>query len=235
MASSMDFFDAVRARRSIRRFLPEPVPPEVIEKALDAAILAPNSSNTQTWDFHWVRTPERKARLVELCLGQSAARTASDLMVIVADPRTWRRSLPELQAWVRSVGAPRPVQVYYDKLIPFTYRWGFLNSLAPIKWLISFLPGLFRPMPRGPHTRRDGQEVAIKSAALAAENFVLAISAQGYDTCMMEGFDAWRVRRMLGLGSAASVVMVIAVGRAAPDGTWGPQLRLDREKVIHRS
>lgn len=230
----MEFFDAVRARRSIRRFLPEPVPESVIEQALDAALLAPNSSNMQTWDFYWVRSPERRDRLVHLCLNQSAARTAAELLVIVADPATWRRSLPDVQAYVREVEAPAPVKLYYDKLVPFTYRWGFLNAMAPIKWLVSFLPGLFRPMPRGPHSRRDGQEVAIKSAALAAENFVLALSAQGYSSCMMEGFDEWRVKHLLRLGSSARIVMVVAAGKEAPDGTWGPQFRIDRNKVIHR-
>jgi nitroreductase len=230
----MDFFDAVRARRSIRRFLAEPVPEGIIEQALDAAILAPNSSNMQTWDFFWARSPEAKAALVPLCLSQSAARTASDLVVFVADPATWRRSLPEIQQWVREVGAPKPVQTYYDRLVPVTYRWGFLNAMAPLKWLVSFVPGLFRPMPRGPVSRRDGQEVAIKSGALAAENFVLALSAQGYDSCMMEGFDEWRVKRFLKLSSSARVVMVVAVGKAAPNGTWGSQFRMDRSKVVHR-
>lgn len=230
----MDFFDAVRARRSIRRFLAEPVPEQVIEQSLDAAILAPNSSNMQTWDFYWARSPEAKATLVPLCLSQSAARTASDLVVFVADPATWRRSLPEVQAWVREVGAPKPVQTYYDRLVPVSYRWGFLNALAPLKWLVSFVPGLFRPMPRGPVSRRDGQEVAIKSCALAAENFVLALSAQGYDSCMMEGFDEWRVKRLLDLPASARVVMIVAVGQSAPNGTWGGRFRIDRQKVIHR-
>ncbi|MEB3298832.1 MAG: nitroreductase family protein, partial [Candidatus Sericytochromatia bacterium] len=186
------------------------------------------------WDFYWVRSPERKARLVELCLNQSAARTAAELVVFAADPGTWRRSLPEIQAWIREIEAPGPVKIYYDKLVPFTYRWGVFNALAPLKRLVSFLPGLFRPMPRGPHSRRDGQEVAIKSTALAAENFVLALAAQGYGSCMMEGFDEWRVKRFLGLGGSARVVMVVGVGKAGTDGTWGPRFRIDREKVIHR-
>jgi nitroreductase len=106
--------------------------------------------------------------------------------------------------------------------------------MAPLKWLISTVPGLFRPMPRGPHTRRDGQEVAIKSCALAAENFVLALAAQGYDSCMMEGFDEWRVKRLLDLPASARVVMIVAVGKSAPNGTWGGRFRIDRQKVIHR-
>ncbi len=229
----MDFFEAVRARRSIRRFREEAVPEGVVQKALEAAVLAPNSSNMQTWDFYWVRTADRKAKLVEYCFGQSAARTAAELVVVTADPRLWRRSNPEMIQFVESVNAPKPVVFYYKKLIPVTYRWGFLNSLLPIKWLLATATGLFRPITRGPFSKRDLQEVAIKSAALAAENFVLAISAQGYSTCMMEGFDESRVKRLLGLSGASRVVMVIAVGREGERGTWGPQMRIANEKVIH--
>lgn len=55
----------------------------------------------------------------------------------------------------------------------------------------------------------------MKSAALAAENFVLAVTAEGFDTCMMEGFDEPRVRRLLGLARHYRVAMVIAIGKAA--------------------
>ena len=82
----MEFFEAVKNRRSIRKFTDENVPDSVVEKALEAAVLAPNSSNVQTWDFYWVRTPEKKKKLVSYCLNQSAARTAQHLVVIVGDP-----------------------------------------------------------------------------------------------------------------------------------------------------
>jgi hypothetical protein len=52
-------------------------------------------------------------------------------------------------------------------------------------------------MPRGPHSRRDLQEVAIKSAALAPENFALALEAEGFSSCMMEGYDARCVKKLL--------------------------------------
>jgi nitroreductase len=77
------------------------------------------------------------------------------------------------------------------------------------------------------------QEVAIKSAALASENLVLALTAQGYATCMMEGFDEVRVRNLLRLSASARVVMVIAVGLEGERGTWGPQFRIPTEQVVH--
>ncbi len=112
------------------------------------------------------------------------------------------------------------------------YRWGIFNSLAPLKWLMATIAGFFRPISRSPFTRRDLQEVAIKSAALAAENFVLALTAQGFQTCMMEGFDEWRVKRLLKMSWSERVVMVVGCGEAAPDGTWGPRFRLPLESVV---
>ncbi len=229
----MDYFEAVSKRRSIRKYTDETVPDSVIEKALDAAILAPNSSNTQTWDFYWIKNDGKRKKLVEYCLNQSAARTANQLLVITADPARWKRSQKPLVNWVESVNAPKIVIFYYKKLIPYTYRWGFLNSWALIKWISMTLTGFFRPITRGPSTRRGLQEVAIKSAALAAENFVLAITSQGYSTCMMEGFDECRVRRLLKLSRSSRVVMVISIGRESDRGTWGPQFRLPRSEVVH--
>lgn len=229
----MDFEEVVRKRRSIRKFRDEVFPEDKVKKALELAMLAPNSSNVQTWDFHWVKTPEKKKKLVEACLSQSAARTASHLIAVTADGKAWRRSQKPLVNWVRSVNAPKVVIQYYEKLIPVTYNSGFMNIFAPLKWLTFFLTGLFRPIMRGPITNRDISEVAVKSAALACENFVLAITSLGGATCMMEGFDECRVKKLLNLNSSTRVVMVVSVGYEGERGTWGPQFRLPYEQVVH--
>ena len=145
-------------RRSVRQHTDEPVPEEVMRKAFAAAVLAPNSSNTQTWNFYWVKTPEKRSRLVRACFGQAAARTAQELVVIVANPKLWRRSQPGLLQYVDSIQAPKPVRLYYEKLIPLMYIWGPFSLFGYLKWLGFTLAGLFRPVPRGPYTRRDQQE-----------------------------------------------------------------------------
>lgn len=229
----MELFEAIQQRRSIRRYTTKQVPSEIITKALEHALLAPNSSNSQTWNFYWVKSEDKKKKLIHYCLDQSAARTASDLIVVVASPLSWKRSHLELAAFVKSVNAPKSVIFYYQKLFPTMYRWGFLNSLGYTKKLIFFLTSLFKPIMRGPGSLRDIQEVCIKSAALAAENFVLGITAQGYSSCMMEGFDEPRVKKLLSLKYSDRVVMVISVGEEAERGTWGPRFRLDSKKMIH--
>jgi nitroreductase len=48
------FDDVVRERRSIRGFLPKPVPQALIEKVLTQAQLAPSNCNAQPWVVHVV-------------------------------------------------------------------------------------------------------------------------------------------------------------------------------------
>ncbi len=226
----MDFFEVIEKRRSIRKFTDETVPEAIMRRAFDAAVLAPNSSNTQTWNFYWIRNADKKKRMAELCMSQSAARTAQELVAITAAPSYWKRSLPGLIRFIESVHAPSPVQQYYRKLIPFIYRGGLF---APIKWLLAWAVIGVRPSQRIPATRRDLQEVAIKSAALAAENFVLALTAQGFDTCMMEGFDEWRVKRLLRLRRDERVLMIVGIGKEGPRATWGPRFRISTSEVVH--
>lgn len=229
----MDFFETVEKRRSIRPFGTDSVPEAVIRRAFEAAILAPNSSNLQTWDFYWVRKADAKAQLSTICLNQAAARTAAELIVVTADAERWRRSQPQVLRFVESVNAPGSVLRYYKSHIPKLYKVG--PHWALLRFIKFWWDGLKAPMMRGPLTRRDQQEIAIKSAALAAENFVLGITAQGYDTCMMEGFDLWRLKKLLKLPRTTRVLMVIAVGKA-PDsgkGTWGPRFRMPLAEVVH--
>jgi nitroreductase len=73
---------------------------------------------------------------------------------------------------------------------------------------------------------------AVKSTALACENFMLAIRAQDFDTCPMEGFDKKRVHALLTLPGDAVITMVIGVGRRGPKGVTLPRMRGDRKRFV---
>jgi len=57
------FLDLARSRRSIRRYLDEPVPRELVEKILDAARWAPSAHNRQPWRFAVIERAETKHAL----------------------------------------------------------------------------------------------------------------------------------------------------------------------------
>jgi len=47
----MDTLDAIRTRRSIRKYLDKPVPQDVLQQVLRAAMYAPSACNAQPWQF----------------------------------------------------------------------------------------------------------------------------------------------------------------------------------------
>jgi nitroreductase len=224
----INLFEAIETRRSVRKYTNEPVPRSVIEKALDAALLAPNSSNLQPWEMYWVTNPEKKAQLVTACLSQSSAATAAELIVFVARTDTWRRNRALLLQTLNERGGPPSPQLdYYNKIVPLFYAHGWFDLVGLLKAIFIPIVGLFRPVPRGPFSTPALKATLSKTVALACENFMLAITAQGYSTCPMEGFDEQRVKKILGLGGSATIVMVISVGKEDPAGIYGPRLRLN--------
>lgn len=81
----MDVLEAIKGRRSIRAFKSENVPPEIVEKLIDAARWAPSAGNIQPWEFIIVRKPEIKRRLVEAALGQTFIEEAPVVIVVCAN------------------------------------------------------------------------------------------------------------------------------------------------------
>ena len=86
------FEQIIQKRRSNRLFdVNIPVDDSVIQRSLERAILSPNSSNMQLWEFHWIHSPEKKAEFHALCLGQSAAKNPAHLVVFVTRQDHWKQ------------------------------------------------------------------------------------------------------------------------------------------------
>lgn len=64
----MDVYEAVTSRRAVRGFTDQPVPREVLERVLSAAVWSPSGSNIQPWNPYVVTgalLDELKTRAVE--------------------------------------------------------------------------------------------------------------------------------------------------------------------------
>lgn len=228
------FRQTVITRRSVRKFTDKPIPKAVLDDCLDMAMLAPNSSNLQPWDFYVIRTPSVRKQMVAACMGQNAAGTAQELIAVVARTGTYLdHARLNVQQWPGGQAAPKVWKDYYQKLVPVLYTQGPLNSLGLLKKGVASVYGRFRPAPRGPFSHAEMKVWAVKSAALAAENLMLAFRAHGFDTCPMEGFDEARVNKLLKLPADGTVIMVIGAGERAEDGIYYPQMRFDRRRFIH--
>ncbi len=63
MAQTTDIFEVIRTNRAIRRFRPDPVPQEMLDQVLDAAVHAPSGGNSQRWRFLVLTDPEVRAKV----------------------------------------------------------------------------------------------------------------------------------------------------------------------------
>ena len=229
-----DFSCVVESRRSIREFDGSPIPAAVVRDCLRLALLAPSSGNLQQCEIHWLRDPRKKREAVGLFVSQRAVTTCGELFVVFARTATWERNRSLLLEELRRRFDRVPAQLirYYQRVVPAAYRIGPLGLGGRIKRLIAWIAGLRGVFPTGATSRADLDVWAAKSAALACQNFMLALRAAGYDSCPMEGADWPKVRRFLGLPGDAVPVMGIAAGRASPDRPPLPRIRLDPSLFI---
>ncbi len=61
-----NLLELVKNRRSIRRFKPEPIPDDYVEKIIEVALWAPSGANSQPWEFITIKEKELKDRIVAL-------------------------------------------------------------------------------------------------------------------------------------------------------------------------
>jgi nitroreductase len=235
---SKEFQEIVNFRRSNRAFNSEiQVPDEVVQRSLERAVLSPNSSNMQLWEFHWIRSEEELRKYSALCLDQQAAKTAKHMVVFVTRRDKWRErarwNLEKIKDTV--VGNPNKRQLsamaYYGKIMPLIYANDIFGFMTLVRKSISFFMGLRKPFYRTGGLAKQ-RIVVHKSCALAAQTFMLSVSAEGFHTCPMEGFDELRVKKAMKLPYAAEINMIISVGKGTEEGVWGPRFRVPNEEVI---
>lgn len=200
----MDVLEAITTRRSVRGFLPDPVPRAVIEAILAAAARAPSGSNIQPWKVR-VTTGAEKERL------SAALRAAHEAGAQVPRdyhyyPRQWREPylarrrklgwelyrLAGVAKGDRAAGAAQRARNFDFFGAPVGLFFTIDRDLEQGSWLDY---GMF-----------------LQSVMLAARRF-------GLDTCPQAAFCDHHdvVRAVLGLPDAEALVCGMSLGFADPD------------------
>ena len=235
--------EAITYRRSVRIYKDDvALDDEKVKQCLVNASLAPTSSNMQLWEFYHVTDKTKLKALAKSCFDQPAAKTAQQLVVVVTRKDLWRkRSNANLEFLKKGYGNKSKEDYstrekftlkYYSQLIPTLYM-EFLGIFGSLKYVFFQTVGLFRPIYR--QVRNSDMRIVVhKSAALAAENFMVSMAAIGYDTCPMEGSDTLRVKKILNLPRGAEINMIIGCGLRDDNGVYGPRFRIPFEEVYHK-
>jgi nitroreductase len=93
----METWDALRARRNVRRYSDRPIPAEDLDRILEGARRTPSAGNRQWWDFVVVTERERLQRLSTVWQGARHVASSAATIAIVASHTEGARDREILQ------------------------------------------------------------------------------------------------------------------------------------------
>jgi len=97
-----EFIDIIFSRRSIRKYKDTPVPREILETLLRAAMAAPSATNAQPWEFVVVTNPETLAKLRS---GLPFAKMNAPAVICVLGSERMQKSKIGSRFWVQDCSA----------------------------------------------------------------------------------------------------------------------------------
>ena len=216
------FHEVVDSRRSVRIYAADGVPDDVVDRCVDAAHKAPNSSNLQCWELHRVSSADKKQALVEACLGQPAASTAPELFVFVARPDLWKRNNRwMIEEFDRRGDTPERAYQYFRKITKIAYTQG---RVCMGETRVVSAQGVVQAHPQGAHRLGGHARVGPQEHGLVIGPFhvghaggrVRHVSHGGHGQrsgqerswdCRVEARCAWWSRRESGLRRGCTVLV----------------------------
>ena len=185
-------WEAIKVRRSIRKFAPDDVPDEMIEQMLEAARLAPSGSNRQPWCFMVVKDQESKQALCRMCAEQKFIEEAPVVIVCFGDPERYSRK-----------EAKKRRQEFMESGVLETLS----GRLAD--------PKVRAAMELAPEPSPDQVRIpVIANTYIAIEHLVLMATALGLGTCWV-GAGSREINRYFGVDDKLVPVAVVPVGYPA--------------------
>jgi len=203
-------WEAIIARRSIRKFRPDDVSDEIVEQLLEAARLAPSGGNRQPWRFIVVKDFGIKKELRRICLGQKFVEEAPVVFVCFGDFD--RYSVDSRSKRNREFMDFGVLETLSGKFADPKFREDLYSRPVQSK------AELFMPV--------------AANAYIAIEHIVLMATALGLGSCWIGGFeDAREINRLFNLPHNLVPLIVLPVGY--PDGKLPPpRPRLSHDDIV---
>ncbi|MFN0058456.1 MAG: nitroreductase family protein [Planctomycetota bacterium] len=192
---SLSVVDAIRRRRSIKRFRPEPIPPPLLTTLIELTVQAPSSFNLQPWRIVVVQDAAQRQLLRAAAFNQPQVTEAPVVLVFAVSLGGWRQDLESVIAqgiengtWSERYGD------YMRRAVP-----AFQDQLGRQQLL---------------------REYGIKDAVIAATHTALAAESLGLGSCFMNGWIEAQVKAAIGAGDdpdiAIAVVLPIGYAETIP-------------------
>lgn len=203
------FFAVLAGRRSVRQFLPDVPPRELVMSAIEAATHAPSGMNKQPWRFVVISNPAVQAEMVT-------------------------RVSQEIETILKLIAA----DAYADRIADYLRNYATLFRTAPVVIAVLYREYgqviaslLERSNLVYPENQEEAANPAMQSVSAAIQNLQLAAHAVGLATCWMTAplFARRQLHELLAVEEPWQLAAILPIGYAAVVNTNAPRrLRLDR-------
>ncbi|MFZ7103645.1 MAG: nitroreductase family protein [Peptococcaceae bacterium] len=204
----MNISEAVKDRRSIRKFLDEPIPPADIIEIIESARWAPSASNRQMWKFVVVKNKE--------VLDEMAQAVSAKIDQIIKESGHARlKGAKHYSTFFNQ--APVTIAVFMEP-------YGTNLSEDAFKAL-----GY-----REEQVQRLRGNVGIQSIGAAIQNILLTAHAKGYGTCWMcaPNIAAPEIEKILGVEEKWQLKALIPLGKPAVSPKPTPRKELSEIMTV---
>ncbi len=208
----VDIIDVITSRKSIRRYRPDPIPDEMIDKILEAARWAPTGENYQPWRLIVIRDQETRNRIGDLAkLGSGSRMTA------------WY-CMGEMQKRFEGIKDPEK----RDRVLKFMYS-GEVSEFAKQAPLVIAVIG----------SLMEGSVDVPYDLSACIENMLLEAHSLGLGACWVHGpvastRDAKKFKEILGIPTGMGeykVIAYVAIGWPAEDRKH-PRPKKSLEEIV---
>lgn len=200
----MEVLEAIRKRRSIRKFKDTKLSEKQVRRLIEAARLAPSGSNVQPWRFIIVKDKDLKSKLREASFNQEFVESAAVVIVCCGDLVSWKRTRKQVQGVLRR----GDIKLGDEAEKELMKR----NTRAASAEMHKRIP------------------TTILNVAIATEHIVLEAVELGLASCWVRLFDEKKIRKLLDLPEHLYVVALLPIG--VPDEDPDPRPRLSSSAII---
>lgn len=179
----MDFFDVVAARRSIRKFVSDPVSDEQLTQILEAGRLAPSGTNAQPWAFLVVQDEAARAKLMAAAKDQPFVGQAPAVIIVCGDTKRFKKRLRR----GRELAETGAIDSETIAKVQAAYKERARDAASELRSIVA-------------------------NCCIAAEHMVLAATALGLGSCWVMLMDAEEVAATLDLPDHLFPVALLPVG-----------------------
>ncbi|MDO0825788.1 nitroreductase family protein [Desulfosporosinus nitroreducens] len=198
----MELLNAMKARRSIRKFKSEPIPESLIIQLIESARLAPSGSNIQPVRFVVIKSDEARRQLSQ------------------ATPLPFVSQAPVVIACCVSTESFGGLGTRMRELME---AGAFTDTPLETMDTESYAK-------RNPMDQATAEAYLRLNAAIAIDHITLRAVDLGLGTCWVMMFDQEKVKQILGLGENYNVVALLPVGY--PDQNPNSRPRIELSEIL---